>query len=130
MHLLYGGIYLSWDYFSNTMEQFQSNEMKTVLDVTDLIQCWACVTCSGNTTGLGKRFHLPIALALTADSLRQTHPRDKVYALQGIKSASADLILVPDYEKSVSEVCFDVERYFVAQDEPFTLFAIASNYRL
>src|SRR5437016_10532826 len=61
-----------------------------------------------------KSIDLPFMLELTKP-LESTDPRDKIYALLGVDEVK-DIILVPDYTKSISQVYTEFKYIRTEQD--------------
>lgn len=71
-----------------------------------------------------------LRLCLLARSTRCSDPRDKIFALRGIATDLAPTVLMPDYSKPFAEICMNVAKFCLKQDnvrppQPYILSHVA-----
>lgn len=117
------------------MEALISKDANSLLQVLDTTEGGATVPFFGiyqalKMSAIRSEFQdgvypsLPFSL-LKCSSFQATDPRDHVFALHGITSASKEKEIVPNYRQATQSVYFEAATYAFRLKDPFCLFPLA-----
>jgi hypothetical protein len=128
IHAIYGGAYLDWDMFSNTMHTLSNIEMTSVVwsagETSTIGQTGAPLAILHTITmaDLRRRFSdgKPITLKdglLACNRFEATKDVDKIYSLQAFVTEELDQRLLANYEnESVETLYLDTAQHLLDQD--------------